>query len=82
MAVIFGKVRGYLLALQMLQLPLVMLSRTKFLKGKDILGYVIQNAELPRPWPCHLLTVTDRNLVFWLGIFVGPSFLCSLYLFL
>ena len=45
MAVIFGKVRGYLLALQMLQLPLVMLSRTKFLKGKDILGYVIQNAE-------------------------------------
>ena len=60
MAVIFGKVRGYLLAMQMLQLPLVMLSRTKFLKGKDVLG----------------------NLVFWLGIFIGPSFLCSLYLFL
>lgn len=38
MAVIFGKVRGYLLALQMLQLPLVMLSRTRFLKGKDVLG--------------------------------------------
>lgn len=40
-AVIFGKVRGYLLALQMLQLPLVMLSRTKFLKGKNILGLVV-----------------------------------------
>ena len=60
MAVIFGKIRGYLLALQMFQLPLVMLSRTRFLKGKDVLG----------------------NLVFWLGIFIGPSFLCSLYLFL
>ena len=60
MAVIFGKIRGYLLMMQMLQLPLVMLSRTKFLRGRDVLG----------------------NLVFWLGIFVGPSFLCSLYLFL
>jgi sterol O-acyltransferase len=60
MAVIFGKIRGYLLAMQMAQLPLVMLSRTRFLRGKDVLG----------------------NLVFWLGIFVGPSFLCSLYLFL
>jgi sterol O-acyltransferase len=60
MAVIFGKIRGYLLMMQMLQLPLVMLSRTKFLRGKDVLG----------------------NLVFWAGIFIGPSFLCSLYLFL
>jgi sterol O-acyltransferase len=60
MAVIFGKIRGYLLAMQMAQLPLVMLSRTRFLRGRDVLG----------------------NLVFWLGIFVGPSFLCSLYLFL
>lgn len=60
MAVIFGKIRGYLLMLQMAQLPLVMLSRTRFLRGRDVLG----------------------NLVFWLGIFVGPSFLCSLYLFL
>ena len=41
MAVIFGKIRGYLLALQMLQLPLVLLSRTKFLKGKDVLGYAL-----------------------------------------
>ena len=38
MAVIFGKIRGYLLAAQMLQLPMVMLSRTRFLKGKDVLG--------------------------------------------
>ena len=60
MAVIFKKVRGYLLTMQMLQLPLVMLSRTKFLKGRDTLG----------------------NMIFWLGIFIGPSFLCSLYLFL
>jgi sterol O-acyltransferase len=55
---IFKKLRGYLLFLQMMQLPLVMLSRTRLLKGRNILG----------------------NVVFWLGIFTGPSFLCSLYL--
>jgi sterol O-acyltransferase len=60
MAVIFQKVRGYLLMMQMAQLPLVMLSRTRFLKGRDILG----------------------NMIFWLGIFVGPSLLCTLYLLL
>ena len=57
MAVIFQKVRGYLLIAQMTQLPLVMLSRTRFLKGRDILG----------------------NMIFWLGILVGPSMLCTLY---
>ncbi|KZF20125.1 MBOAT-domain-containing protein [Xylona heveae TC161] len=57
---IFKKLRGYLLGMQMLQLPLVMLSRTRFLKGKTILG----------------------NVIFWLGIFTGPSFLCTLYLIL
>lgn len=41
MAVIFGKIRGYLLAMQMLQLPLVMLSRTRFLRGKDVLGNLV-----------------------------------------
>ena len=60
MSVVFGKIRGYLLVLQMSQLPLVWLSRTKYLRGKDILG----------------------NAIFWIGIFIGPSFLCSLYLFL
>lgn len=60
MAVIFRKIRGYLLVLQMTQLPLVMLSRTRFLKGRHILG----------------------NAIFWLGIFVGPSLLCTLYVIL
>ncbi|KAI9878800.1 MAG: acyl-CoA/sterol acyltransferase [Pleopsidium flavum] len=55
---IFKKLRGYLMAMQMLQLPLTMLSRTRLLKGRSVLG----------------------NLVFWIGIFTGPSFLCSLYL--
>lgn len=54
----FKKVRGYLFAMQLLQIPLVSLSRTKVLRGKDTLG----------------------NIVFWLGLFVGPSFLTSLYL--
>ncbi|KAJ6782647.1 hypothetical protein PWT90_00200 [Aphanocladium album] len=57
---IFKKLRGYLLILQMCQLPLVRLSQTSWLKGKKTLG----------------------NLIFWLGIYTGPSVLCSLYLIL
>ncbi|KAI9048651.1 hypothetical protein LZ554_007482 [Drepanopeziza brunnea f. sp. 'monogermtubi'] len=55
---LFKKLRGYLLIMQMLQLPLVALSRTRWLKGRATLG----------------------NLSFWIGIFTGPSLLCSLYL--
>lgn len=55
---LFKKLRGYLLLLQMTQIPLVQLSRTRFLKGHATLG----------------------NLLFWGGIFMGPSLLCSLYL--
>ncbi|KKA27777.1 hypothetical protein TD95_004714, partial [Thielaviopsis punctulata] len=57
---LFKKLRGYLLAMQMCQLPLVALSRSRFLKGRKTLG----------------------NLIFWLGIFTGPSLLCSLYVIL
>ncbi|KAI9762562.1 MAG: acyl-CoA/sterol acyltransferase [Chaenotheca gracillima] len=57
---IFRTLRGYLMIMQMMQLPLVMLSRTRLLKGRRVLG----------------------NVVFWVGIFTGPSFLCSLYLIL
>ncbi len=55
---LFKKVRGYLFAMQLMQLPLVTLSRTKLLKGRNLLG----------------------NVVFWIGLFVGPSFITSLYL--
>ncbi|KAK6865053.1 MBOAT family protein [Apiospora arundinis] len=57
---IFKKLRGYLLILQMCQLPLVAMSRTRWLKNKKTLG----------------------NMTFWIGIFTGPSLLCSLYLIL
>ncbi|GAO15156.1 hypothetical protein UVI_02029460 [Ustilaginoidea virens] len=57
---LFKKLRGYLLVMQMCQLPLVRLGRTKWLKGRKTLG----------------------NTLFWLGIFTGPSLLCSLYLIL
>lgn len=60
MAVMFKKVRLYLFWLQLGQIPLAAMSRTKFLKGKVILG----------------------NTIFWVGLFVGPSFLTSLYLIL
>jgi len=58
MACLFKKVRGYLLTVQLLQIPLVALSRSKLLKGKNTLG----------------------NVVFWIGLFVGPSVLTSFYL--
>lgn len=58
MLCLFKKVRGYLFAMQLLQLPLVSLSRTKLLKGRNVLG----------------------NVIFWFGLFVGPSLITSLYL--
>lgn len=58
MACLFKKVRGYLFGMQLMQLPLVALSRTRLLKGRSVLG----------------------NVFFWIGLFVGPSFLTSLYL--
>ncbi|OTB09076.1 hypothetical protein M426DRAFT_70909 [Hypoxylon sp. CI-4A] len=57
---IFKKLRGYLLFLQMCQLPLVRMSRTKWLRNQKTVG----------------------NMIFWIGIFTGPSLLCSLYLIL
>ncbi|KAE9566843.1 Sterol O-acyltransferase 2 [Colletotrichum fructicola] len=57
---LFKKLRGYLLFLQMCQLPLVQLSRTSWMRGRKTLG----------------------NIMFWFGIFTGPSLLCSLYLIL
>ncbi|KAK9240191.1 MBOAT, membrane-bound O-acyltransferase family-domain-containing protein [Lipomyces kononenkoae] len=58
MFVIFKRLRGYLLILQMCQLPLVQLSKTKILRNNMILG----------------------NVIFWIGIYTGPSMMCMLYL--
>jgi sterol O-acyltransferase len=58
MAIIFKKVRGYLFWMQLLQMPLVTMSRSKLMKERVVLG----------------------NIIFWIGLFVGPSFLTSLYL--
>jgi len=55
---LFKKVRGYLFAMQLSQIPLAAMSRTRFMKGRDTLG----------------------NLIFWIGLFVGPSLITSLYL--
>lgn len=44
--------------MQLMQLPLVAMSRTKFMREQKLLG----------------------NVVFWIGLFVGPSFITSLYL--
>lgn len=41
MYVIFERLRGYLLFLQMCQLPLVVLSRSRFMRNKVVLGNVI-----------------------------------------
>lgn len=55
---LFKKVRGYLFALQLSQIPLAAMSRTKLMRGKDTLG----------------------NVIFWFGLFIGPSLITSLYL--
>lgn len=55
---LFKKVRGYLFVLQLAQIPLAALSRTRLLKGRDTLG----------------------NVLFWFGLFIGPSVLTGLYL--
>lgn len=41
MYVIFNRLRGYLLLLQMSQIPLIMMSRTKYMRDKKVLGNVI-----------------------------------------
>lgn len=58
MLCIFRKVRGYLFAMQLLQIPLAAMSRTRLMKGRNVLG----------------------NVVFWFGLFVGPSIITALYL--
>ncbi|EJS41900.1 are2p [Saccharomyces arboricola H-6] len=58
MYVIFKKLRFYLFFFQMLQMPLVALTNTKFMKDRTIIG----------------------NVSFWLGICMGPSVMCTLYL--
>jgi len=57
---LFKKLRGYLFALQLAQVPLVALSRTKMFKGHSTLG----------------------NVIFWFGLFWGPSLITTLYLVL
>ncbi|EHN00467.1 Are2p [Saccharomyces cerevisiae x Saccharomyces kudriavzevii VIN7] len=58
MYVIFKKLRFYLFFFQMMQVPLVALTNTKFMRDKTIIG----------------------NVIFWLGICMGPSVMCTLYL--
>lgn len=55
---LFKKVRGYLFAMQLSQIPLAAISRTRLMKGRDTLG----------------------NIIFWVGLFIGPSFITGLYL--
>ncbi|KAK5114550.1 hypothetical protein LTR62_002485 [Meristemomyces frigidus] len=41
MAIMFKKVRGYLFSMQLLQMPLVMASRSKYLRNQVVLGNVV-----------------------------------------
>ncbi|PNS20624.1 hypothetical protein CAC42_351 [Sphaceloma murrayae] len=58
MVCLFKKVRGYLFTLQIMQVPLAMLSKSRLLRGRDLLG----------------------NVIFWIGLFIGPSLLTACYL--
>lgn len=58
MHVIFNKFRGYLLGLQMSQLPLNALAETEFVRQRPVLA----------------------NSIFWIGMVLGPSLMCTMYL--
>lgn len=77
---IFKKLRGYLLFLQMCQLPVSTSppdSDTPALLSRSSCKLV----RLSRTkWLRHRAGL--GNMIFWLGIFTGPSVLCSLYLIL
>ncbi len=76
---IFKKLRGYLLVLQMSQLPVSPRYRipSYHLRSADWMQLVRLNRT---KW----LRNRPRlgNIIFWLGIFTSPSVLCSLYLIL
>ncbi|EUC51351.1 hypothetical protein COCMIDRAFT_79731 [Bipolaris oryzae ATCC 44560] len=55
---LFKKVRGYLFAFQLTQIPQAAFCKSRFMKGRDTLG----------------------NVIFWFGIFIGPSLIMGLYL--
>ena len=80
---IFKKLRGYLLFLQMFQLPVSFhfssSSSSTCTQHSDLSS--IQLVQLSRTkWLRGRRTL--GNVIFWLGIFTGPSVLCSLYLVL
>lgn len=55
---LFKKVRGYLFAFQLTQIPQAAFCKSRYMKGRDTLG----------------------NIIFWFGIFIGPSLIVGLYL--
>ncbi len=77
---IFKKLRGYLLVLQMCQLPVSCLP-SQSQSGDILLTPRTQLVRLSRTkWLRNRKML--GNVIFWLGIFTGPSILCSLYLIL
>ena len=75
---LFKKLRGYLLILQMCQLPV----RPGVALAEESAANV--DTKLVRLSRTRWLRgrKTLGNFIFWLGIFTGPSLLCSLYLIL
>ena len=75
---LFHKVRGYLFMMQLAQVPLAAMSRTKFMRGRDLLGNVVFWVGLfvvgcPSEPNCRR-RLQDANS------FQGPSVITSLYL--
>lgn len=84
---IFKKLRGYLLFLQMCQLPVSLIAFFPIsvnFHGIYRKMFSLMTEQLVRlsrtKWLRHQATL--GNMMFWLGIFTGPSILCSLYLIL
>jgi sterol O-acyltransferase len=82
---LFKKLRGYLLALQMFQLPVsspFLPSTTSMAVDESMAPCnTKQLVQLSRTKPFRGRRLLG-NLIFWLGLCIGPSILCSLYLVL
>ena len=77
---LFKKLRGYLLIMQMCQLPVrrPIPIHSYIYRTDTTLKQLVQLSRTK--WLKGQRTL--GNIVFWIGIFTGPSLLCSLYLIL
>lgn len=77
MVCITKKLRGYGFLAQMLQLPIVALQRTRWVKGKRLFN--VSSFSLFPNRGYGLTCVFPQNICFWISMILGLSMMCALY---